>query len=322
MSDTETIESQDTDIAVDDVQEADEVIRIDSIDESDIAGLSDDDLMKLQDAQLDEGSDAEEVASDVDEPEDVQGSKDKTPKDERTLEQKVQDLQKQIEGLEKVKNDRGDFIEKQNSIISSLQNKLDGLSKHKEDLDKKTSNEGFWENPKEALKAETEKAKVEQQIEAANKELQYRQNKSAIEQVVPDYEAVVDDIIDYLKEVDPPREVELNGELVQVGTTDDVVAQFKKDPFVLNAQKAIDFVNNARLFKKSQLYKQKAEVLEGKPRQILDKVNKAAQYRTATSRSSGTSESSVSEVSDSEIASMSDTELQNFIKNAERNVER
>lgn len=56
MSDTETIESQDTDIAVDDVQEADEVIRIDSIDESDIAGLSDDDLMKLQDAQLDEGS--------------------------------------------------------------------------------------------------------------------------------------------------------------------------------------------------------------------------------------------------------------------------
>ena len=325
MSDTETIATQETEAAESVADQAettetqDDVVRLDSLEEEDIASLSDEDLEKLQNETVEEQEEPETEESSEEQSEE---SKTETPQEEMTLEEQVAALQKQVKDLEKIKHDSGEFIDKQNSIISNLQTKLDGLNKQKTALDKKTSSEGFWENPEEALKAREQKAKVEQQIEAANTELQYRQNKSAIVQVVPDYEDTVDDIIEYLKEVDPPREVEINGKKMTVGTTDEAVAQFKKDPFVVSAQKAIEFVNNARLFKKSQLYQQKAKVLEGKPRQILDKVTKAARHKTATSSPSGTSESNASDVTEADISSMSDADLQNFIKNAEKNVGR
>ena len=325
MSDTATIETQETEAAesVDNQPETtetqDDIVRLDSLQEDDIASLSDEDLEKLQNETVEEQEEPETEKSTDEQPVE---SKAETQQEEMTLEEQVAALQKQVKDLEKIKDDRGDFIERQNSVISNLQTKLDGLNKQKTALDKKTSSEGFWENPEEALKARDQKAKVEQQIEAASAELQYRQNKSAIVQVVPDYEDTVDDIVEYLKEVDPPREVEINGKKMTVGTTDETVSQFKKDPFVISAQKAIEFVNNARLFKKSQLYQQKAKVLEGKPRQILDKVTKAAQHKTATSSPSGTSESNSSDVTEADITSMSDADLQNFIKNAQKKVGR
>lgn len=325
MSDTATIETQETEASesVDNQPETtetqDDIVRLDSLQEDDIASLSDEDLEKLQNETVEEQEEPETEKSTDEQPVE---SKAETQQEEMTLEEQVAALQKQVKDLEKIKDDRGDFIERQNSVISNLQTKLDGLNKQKTALDKKTSSEGFWENPEEALKARDQKAKVEQQIEAASAELQYRQNKSAIVQVVPDYEDTVDDIVEYLKEVDPPREVEINGKKMTVGTTDETVSQFKKDPFVISAQKAIEFVNNARLFKKSQLYQQKAKVLEGKPRQILDKVTKAAQHKTATSSPSGTSESNSSDVTEADITSMSDADLQNFIKNAQKKVGR
>lgn len=291
-----------------------DVIRLDTISEDDIASLSDDVLEKLQNEHVDDESDTGEDSDDLEETDDVvkikkEGAEQDKPKNQMSPEERIQALEKQIENLEKIKNDRGEFIEKQNSVITTLKSKVDNLAQRRQELEKKTSDQNYWESPKEAFKAENEKAQVEQQLASATSELRYRENKSAIEQVVPNYNEIVDDIITYLKEeVDPE------------GTTDEAVALFKKDPFVISAQQAIDWAKGANVHKRMKLIEEKAGILKNKPRAILNKINQAANYKTATSSPSGTSESDISDISDVDISKMSDADLQNFIKSAEKKV--
>lgn len=299
---------------------------VEAISEESIADLSDADLEKLRKQTIDTESDTEDQSTEGSESgtEEKPGSKEekseKPKTDQMSDSERIASLEKQVQDLEKIKNDRGDFIEKQNTVIGSLKSQINDLSAQKTDLDRKTTNQNFWENPKEALQAERDKEKVNQKLESATRELKYRENKSAIASVVPDYESEVDNIVEYLKVVDPPREVEVDGKKIVTGTTDEIVAQFKKDPYVIPAQKAVEFTNAARMYKKSQLYKEKAEILEGKPKQVLDKVNQAANYRTATSKPSGTDDNTASEVTDEDIERMSDEELTRFIESAKKSV--
>tara|TARA_R110000744_G_scaffold228_2_gene865 strand:- start:8860 stop:9867 length:1008 start_codon:yes stop_codon:yes gene_type:complete len=293
-----------------------EQVSLENISEDDISSLSDEELEGLRNQTVNEESETgEESQGDDTEKSVVQGksSKPTKPKDQMTTSERMEMLEKQIEVLEKVKGDRGTHIEKQDSVISGLKSKLDSLSEHRNKLDKKTSNQSYWEDPNGAMDAKVEKVQVEQQIAQAESELAYRENKESITQVFPDFEDCVEDLVEYFKVADPAREIVKDGKKVIVGTHAEAIAAFKKDPFMMKSDIAIATVKAARIFKSEKLQKQKVELLKNKPRQILDKVNKAAQYRTATSAPGGTSESNASDVSSADISKMSGKELQSFI---------
>jgi len=332
MSDTETTQDLQGEEAVSDSAEQtteteESSIDIENLSQVDMANLSDEDLAKLQDqptSEEEETDETDQVDSEEEGEEGNQPPKNQQGEDSenRTDAERIAELEKQLSVLQKKSDDRGNFIEKQKSMINGLLKKVDTLKLKKADLDNKTSDQGFWDNPNEALKAREEKTEVESQLADAQKELHYRQNRQSIEQVVPDYKDLVDDIVDYLKEVDPAREVEIDGEKRMVGTTDEVIEQFKKDPFIIPASSAINFVNGARMFKSNKLLQEKNEIMSKKPRKILDKVNQAANHRTATSAPGATTKRSTLDASQADLARMSDKELAEYTNQIEQQLGR
>lgn len=274
------------------------------IEVEDVSKLSDEDLAKFTESAKNDLKDSS-VPESKSAPVTLESIKNK-PKDQLSDKERILSLEKQIENLEKIKNDRGGFIEKQNSVIIGLKEKVDSLSKKKEELDRKSSNESFWEDPKAAMAAEKEKSSVDEDLKTANTELLYRINRSEIERTIPDYEKLVDDIIDYIKDVDPER------------TTEEVIANYKKDPFAIDPKMAIQFANSARLFKKNRLLEEKVEAVISSPKRVLSKVNNAANYKTATSSNGDTRDSDMSNVSSADFSKMSDKELSDYIASAKK----
>jgi len=302
MSETENLditEEQTNEGAQDEAIAEPEEFDLAALPEDEIANLSDEDLEKLRNLQPNqEGDTPEEETTDEGQPEEK--TEDNTKN--LTAEERIASLEKQIKDLEKVKKDRGDYIEKQSSTIESLKSKLDSLQQTKTQLDEASSNEQFWKAPQQAMKAELQKDTIEKQIQDTERELAYRNQKAVIDSQIPDFADIVDDIVEYFKVIDPK------------GTTDEAIAQFKKDPYAMNPQAAFQAYTGAKLLKEVQKTKLEKELESEKSRRAINKVNNAAQYRTATAGPSGASSNSLEAISDSDIANMSDEDLASYTK--------
>lgn len=313
MSETDNEKIEDLEGAT---EENPEELDINSITDDDIINLDDADLSKI--SNIDEtkfNTEDEDAKEDTDEDSDKEDDPDKDEPKKKDLspEERISDLEKQIKNLEKIKEDRGNFIEKQNATINTLKSKLDGLKSKKEELDNNSTNKAFYDDPEKAIKAAMEKPEVERQLKEAENELAISQRKSQIQNIVPDFHNHVDDIVEYFKAIDPAREVDINGESVMVGTTDEVIQSFKKDPYAIDPNVAIQAYNGAMMLKRSQLNEAKVQSEKGKTKRTMDKVNSAASYTTATSKPGKSSKTSIEDISDEEIQRMSDPELSEYL---------
>ena len=306
--------------------DAEDTVDVSSLLEKDTSDLSDNEILAIEEHHQKTIIESEEDSGDqiqdskTQETDSVVESPSKK-KDEMTTEERIAYLEATLEKVQKKSDNRGNFIDQQNSVITGLKKKLDNLSNQKQDLDNKTTNQSYWDDPKQAIKAESEKQQVESKLEETSKELRYRENKLAIQNSIPEYSESVDDIIEYLKEIDPPREVEQNGVKVTIGTTQDVIDEYKKDPYVLPVQSAMQFANSAKLHKKSRLLEEKIGLMEKRPESIFEKVSKAANYETSTSFPSKTKRS-IADISDRQLSRMSDEELKNYEKALIKSLER
>lgn len=205
---------------------------------------------------------------------------------------RIASLEKQIKNLEKIKNDRGLFIDKQNEELSSNKTRLSNLTNRLKQLEDKSSETSFWDNPEEAMDARDEKNRVKKEIAELSQVQSYSNKKQQLMDMAPDYDSLIDDIVDFFKETDPKfseKEAEV----------------FKKDPYnILNPETFIHYVNNARIFKKM-----KSVSSVKKEGTVSDKVKAAANHKTATS-ALGTQVSSNFEDVDTE--SMTFEELEEY----------
>lgn len=192
------------------------------------------------------------------------------PKKEKKSEElsdkdRIASLEKQIKDLEKIKNDRGGFIEKQAAMINSKQDKILELSEKLKQLEEASSENSFWENPEKAMDARDEKKKTQQELEELTKEQRYFNNKQKLQQLAPDYDSLIDDIVDYFKEIQPDMPQE-------------VIDIYKKDPYdIVDPEKFMQHIIAARMIKRFKSPKSE------KQETVQDKIKSAAAHATATS---------------------------------------
>ena len=279
---------------------------IENAGEQDVAVISDEDL----DKQLSEPVEVSEEA----EPEKVDNQENpekpaESVKDEEnkfsTPDEEILFLKSKLDSIAKSNKDRDDWIKRRDLEIGQLRKRIEegevssgGISK---------LNETFYDDPVKGVNDILEIREKEKNLKSLKEQEQEVLNKLNIMQVVPNYDELVEDMAAMAKEDgEPPELIEL----------------FKKNPYALRHDLAINYARRANDRKKSSDTSKKIADLEKKindlrtkPDSIIDKINDLSRKKPVSSTPGSTSGSrSSDDLSDSDIASISDAELEEILK--------
>ena len=248
-----------------------EVITADNIDELSEEEL-DTALKQVTNPETnEEGTQSEETPA---EPKEDDGE----PKEELSIEDRLKALEEQNQKLSKRVKDKDSYIEQRNAEIGLLrkqirQRELDELP---DDVD--IESDEFLDNPKEAInKVLAAKEKKKELLEKEKREqLQQaiEQNRKMVEEVEPDFEERIPDIVKILKADKAP---------------DNVIKSFEENPHA-----TFPAVVTMQLAKRANLEKRVAELeaqlkeANGKPNKIIDNINKYGKTKSKVTSSAPT----------------------------------
>jgi len=268
--------------------------------EMDVSDMSDEQLEEVERISTQETDNIEDPdnTEEVGQAEETeQDTETKTKRENVSLEDEVASLKKQITNLERIKNDRNNFVNKQNAVIRSLQNKLDSVNDEKDRLSTIDARDQIYEDPSSMVKNEIKKQNLDESRQSLEYELMIANEKIATLQEFPDYLNQVQDFVDYAKENDTER------------TGEKEIQSFLDNPFI--------GINKIReLMPKVLEYKGAKEKIPSNAKAVK-KQKTSNKYSTSTSQNGGVNNKDFESITESDIEGMSDKELKDYISKLE-----
>ena len=203
------------------------------------------------------------------------------------------------------------IIGRQGNKMGSLKKELEEVVKERAKLESKKQltdeeyNELHIENPAEARRKAKEADEDKNKLENIQKREMELRAKTFIEERIPDYEELVDSIIDLVKADNP--------DLSEMASK-----EFKRNPYLIDPGLAFNLAQRAKLSKENLGLKEEnsrllAE-LKAKPQKVIDKINQmTAGQHTIGTASGSSSRETIDDVPVS-VLHMTTDQLKNYLR--------
>lgn len=265
------------------------------------------DVTALDDAALD----AQLIADDDGTPEETEDTETQKPAEQKENEVKEQEAkpveqtpaapeteEAKAEKLAKQVADKEAFIGKQTTEIGELRRQAAALQEQLAQVNKDDLNARYYDDPaatvNEVLAIREQEAQVQQLQMLAN----IKQNEVVVKEYVPDFDDLMDDMVETLKELkyDP-----------------EIIKNFKINPYNEQPAIVVNLAERARLSKENKSLKAQIAELNQRvktgPEDALKKVEKAARQVVT----GATGKSGASEISKANIPHMSNAQLDEIL---------
>lgn len=211
------------------------------------------------DAQLaeEEGTPAEEVNEDPEPP----------------PEPEPEPVVPEVEKLAKQVADKEAFIQQRNAEIGEYRKQIDTLQQQLARVNQEEIDDLYAMNPSEAVNQVLAIRENKAQIERLQMLADIKQNEVTVKTFVPDFEELMDDMVETLKELkyDP-----------------DIIQNFRSNPYADQPAIVVNLAARAKLAKENRALKAEIEQLKKAPGEVLKKVEQAArQSLTAATGKAG-----------------------------------
>jgi len=157
--------------------------------------------------------------------------------------------------------DKEEFIQRQAAELGELRKQAEALRLQLEGVNKDDLNDRYYEDPAAAVNEVLAIRAKEAELQDLEYRAAVKQNESNTKQFVPDFDEVIDDMVEVLKE----QKID-----------DTAIRDFRSNPYKLPPAVLVNLATSAKLSKENKALKAEIETLRKKPEEALKKVESAA----------------------------------------------
>lgn len=179
----------------------------------------------------------------------------------------------EVEKLAKQVADKEAFIQQRNAEIGELRRQAASLQEQLAKVNPEELDDLYTMNPSEAVNQVLAIRENQARLEQLEWQAQVKENETVIKDFVPDFEDLMDDMAETLKEMKYAPEV---------------IQNFKNNPYAGQPAILVNLAARAKLAKENKSLKAEIELLKKAPGEVLKKVEQAArQSLTAATGKAG-----------------------------------
>lgn len=195
--------------------------------------------------------------------------------------------------LEKQLKDKEEFIQRRNAEVGELRKQIEALQQRIPQVQE----DGYYENPVDAVNQVLQAREQQAQIQYLEHQAAIKQNELTIKEFVPEFDSLVDDMVEVIRDLKYPQEV---------------INNFKANPYAEQPAILVNLAERAKLAKENKTLKAEIEKLKKAPGDVLKKVEAAANSSRPLTAATGNSGNRA--ISDKQVHQLSDKELDELLR--------